>query len=73
MPTREATTFRFPRKFKTALAKVAKAQGLSQAKLLEAVFWMYHDQASKLSEAERRKLDAEARAYLESITQGSTE
>jgi hypothetical protein len=73
MGTRKLTTFRFPKYFKTALAKVAKAQGMSQAEFLEAVFWSYHDQVEKLSESDRRKLDTEARAYLEGIKRGNKE
>ncbi len=73
MATRQSTNFRFPPKFKTALSKVAKAQGISQAKLLEAVFWMYQEQVSKMTADERRKLDAEAREYLERITRGNIE
>lgn len=70
MESRKLTTFRFPKTFKTALKKVAKAEGMSQAEFLEAVFWMYHDKVSQLKENERRKLVAEARAYIESIKQG---
>lgn len=73
MAQRKSKTNRFDTNVWKAIDKVAKARGMSRAKLLEVCFLRYQEDVKKLSDAERDKLEAEALAFLEDIERGSKE
>lgn len=70
---KELSTFRFDPKIRKALKIEAKAQGLSQAALLQRAFLMFRDEVKRKTKEEREALALEAARHFASIEQDTQE